>query len=292
MNRKVFYKTLFSVLLMFACVALLFVAANTVERPGSKSEYTFFDWVFYAMDLKDGFGMMFLRGTGMTIFISVVGTVAGFIIGLAVGIVRTIPLPMNAGRGRRAFKKAVDWLLSVYVEVFRGTPMMVQAMIIYYGAMQAFGIDFDPLGASLIIVSINTGAYMAEIARGGIEALDRGQTEAAYALGMGHFSTMTRVVIPQVVRNILPATGNEFVINIKDTSVLNVISLSELYFATVSVKGATYRTFEAFLVSGVIYLFLTFTITRVLRLIEMKMDGGDCYERISPPETDGGVVNV
>ena len=266
---------------MFLAVLMLFVLANTVQRPASRSEYSFWDWVFYALNFNDGFGMMFVRGTGMTLLVSVFGTVAGFVIGLAVGVVKTIPVLPNSGKIRRGVKKVVDCVLNVYIEVFRGTPMMVQSMIIYYGLMQAFKIDLDALSASMFIVSINTGAYMSEIVRGGIEAVDRGQFDAAHALGMNHSKTMIRVVLPQVIRNILPATGNEFVINIKDTSVLNVISFSELYFATVSVKGTTYRTFEIFLVAGVIYLFLTFTITRILRLIEMKMDGSAHYEKSS-----------
>jgi putative lysine transport system permease protein len=155
--------------------------------------------------------------------------------------------------------------------------MMVQAMIVYYGLMEAFKIDLAPLTAGILIVSINTGAYMSEIVRGGIESIDKGQFDAAHAIGMTHWQTMTNVILPQAIRNILPATGNEFVINIKDTSVLNVISVSELFFVTKTVKGVALRTFETFFVAGVIYLVLTFTITRILRLIEKKMDGDGTY---------------
>ena len=173
---------------------------------------------------------MFLRGAGVTLWISVVGTILGTIIGLIVGVIRTIPVPEKGAK--KGVLRVVNWLLSAYIEFFRGTPMIVQAMVIYYGSALAFEIDIDRIAAALFIVSINTGAYMSEIVRGGIISVDKGQFEAAQAIGMNHFQTMTNVVLPQVVRNILPATGNEFVINIKDTSVLNVISVSELFFQT------------------------------------------------------------
>ncbi|MDZ5010467.1 ABC transporter permease subunit, partial [Clostridium perfringens] len=124
---------------------------------------------------------------------------------------------------------------------------------------------------------INTGAYMSEIVRGGIVSVDKGQFEAAQAIGMTHSQTMINVVLPQVIRNILPATGNEFVINIKDTSVLNVISVSELFFQTKSIAGINFRYFESFYVSCIIYFVMTFTITRILRAIERKIDGPDNY---------------
>lgn len=131
--------------------------------------------------------------------------------------------------------------------------------------------------AAFIIVSVNTGAYMAEIVRGGILSVDQGQYEAAKAIGMNHVQTMVYVVLPQAIRNILPATGNEFIINIKDTSVLNVIGVSELFFQTATVSGINFMYFETFFIASAIYLMLTFTITRVLRLLEAKMDGKKNY---------------
>ena len=155
--------------------------------------------------------------------------------------------------------------------------MIVQAMVIYYGSAAAFGIDIDRIAAGLFIVSINTGAYMSEIVRGGIVSVDKGQFEAAQAIGMNHFQTMTNVVLPQVIRNILPATGNEFVINIKDTSVLNVISVSELFFQTKTISGNNFRYFETFFITCIIYFIMTFTVTRILRAIEKKLDGPENY---------------
>ena len=156
--------------------------------------------------------------------------------------------------------------------------MMVQAMVIFYGAAAITGVTLNRIVAGIVIVSINTGAYMSEIVRGGITSIDKGQFEGAQAIGMTHWQTMRCVVIPQVIRNILPATGNEFVINIKDTSVLNVISVTELYFQSKSAAGAYFRYFETFLITSVIYFVLTFTVTRILRMIERKLDGADNYE--------------
>lgn len=218
---------------------------------------------------------MFLRGAGMTLYISVIGTIFGFIIGLVVGVIRTIPVPEYGWK--RPVLKAINWLLSAYVEFFRGTPMMVQAMVIYYGSAEALGINMDKYAAAIFIVSINTGAYMAEIVRGGIISIDKGQFEAAHALGMNHFQTMTYVVMPQVIRNILPATGNEFVINIKDTSVLNVISVSELFFTTKSIAGSSFIFYPPFFIACLIYFVMTFTVTRILRLIEKKLDGPENF---------------
>lgn len=218
---------------------------------------------------------MFLRGAGVTLLISTIGTIIGFLIGLLIGIIRTVPMPEKGIK--KSILKTINTILSVYIEVFRGTPMIVQAMVIYYGSKQAFDIDMSPLIAGIFIVSINTGAYMAEIVRGGIVSIDKGQFEAAYAIGMSHSQTMINVVLPQAIRNILPATGNEFVINIKDTSVLNVIAVTELFFQTKSVSGINYKYFETFFIASVIYFVMTYTVTRILRFIERKIDGPENY---------------
>ena len=223
--------------------------------------------------LKDN-GPQFLRGTGMTLLISMTGTIAGLIIGLLIGVFRTAPKAKN--KFLAGCQTAFGWFLNVYIEIFRGTPMIVQSMVIFYGSAQAFNISLDRTWAAIFIVSINTGAYMSEIVRGGILAVDPGQFEAATALGMTHGQTMRKVVLPQVVRNILPATGNEFVINIKDTSVLNVISVVELYFTGNTIATQNYQYFPTFTIIAVIYFVLTFTITRILRYIERRLDS-DTY---------------
>ena len=219
---------------------------------------------------------MFLRGAGMTLYLAIISTIIGTIIGLVVGVIRTIPFQEN--RLKRYILSFINAILSTYIEVFRGTPMIVQAMVIYYGSALAFNINMNSTFAALFIVSINTGAYMSEIVRGGIVSIDKGQFEAAHAIGMTHVQTMFNVVLPQVIRNILPATGNEFVINIKDTSVLNVIGVTELYFQTKSIAGNNFKYFESFFIASIVYLVMTFTVTRILRYLEKRLDGPENYE--------------
>ena len=234
---------------------------------------TFFGWVGFILEK---YGALFLSGVGVTLLVALTGTVIGFIIGLLVAILRTIPVSSRDSVFKRIPLKILSMLLSVYIEVFRGTPMIVQAMVIYYGSMQ-LGLRMPVLAAAVFIVSINTGAYMAEIIRGGIISVDKGQKEAAHAIGMTHWQSMVHVVLPQAVRNIMPAIGNEFVVNIKDSSVLNVISVNELFFMSKSAAGTYLRYFEVFFITACIYLILTFTVTRILRLLERKMDGKANY---------------
>lgn len=218
---------------------------------------------------------MYLRGAGITLYISTIGTIVGTFIGLMIGVIRSIP---EQDKGiRKIALKIVNIFLTAYIEFFRGTPMIVQAMVIYYGSALAFDVNVDRLMAALFIVSINTGAYMSEIVRGGIISIDKGQFEAAQAIGMRHFQVMKNIVLPQVIRNILPATGNEYIINIKDTSVLNVIAVSELFFQTKSIAGNNFRYFESFFVACVIYLIMTLTVTKILRTLEKKLDGPENF---------------
>ncbi len=244
-------------------------ATDSEEKPGIISDFTTI-WKQY--------GNMFLRGAGLTLFIALIGTVVGTTLGLLIGVFRSVPESGNALT--RFFQKIGNALLSIYVEVFRGTPMMVQAMVIFYGLALAFGISLNRTIAALFIVSLNTGAYMTEIVRGGIFAVDEGQFEAAQAIGMTHGQTMRKVVIPQVLRNILPATGNEFVINIKDTAVLSVIGVADLFFQGNSASGANFQFFQTFTIVGIIYLVMTFTITRILRAVEKKIDGPSAYTKL------------
>ena len=227
-------------------------------------------------DIFAKYHQMIFKGIGYTMLVSIIGTIIGLVIGLLIGVFRTMPTPKN--KFLRVLKKAADWIPSAYVEIFRGTPMMVQAMVIFWGfALINNGVTLNVVFAGLFIVSINTGAYMAEIVRGGIISVSKGQFEGAHAIGMTHAQTMFYVVIPQVLRNILPSVANEFVINIKDTSVLNVIGFTELYFVAYTINSINYQTFATYLLVAIIYFVLTFTITRILRLIEKKMDGKKNY---------------
>ncbi len=217
-----------------------------------------------------------LTGVGNTVLIALTSTVAGLALGLLTGVVRTAPMSKNPIL--RVLHKLLNAIIAIYVEIFRGTPMMVQSMVIYWGYAFATGGDTLPLIPSgILIVSINTGAYMAEIVRGGIISIDRGQFEGAMSIGMTHAQTMFKVIIPQVMRNILPSVSNEFVINIKDTSVLNVIGVTELYYFAGIIKRQNFQTFQTYLVVCILYFILTFTITRLLRWVERKLDGNDNY---------------
>ncbi|MBR6902943.1 MAG: amino acid ABC transporter permease [Clostridia bacterium] len=222
------------------------------------------------------YGTQILSGIGNTVLISIIGTLIGLVIGLFNGVIRTMPEAKSALL--QGVMKVVNFIISAYVEVFRGTPMMVQAMIIYWGyAYMNGGASLPLIPAGIAIVSINTGAYITEIVRGGIISIDKGQFEGAMSIGMSHFSTMIHIIIPQVMRNILPSVSNEFVVNIKDTSVLNVIGVTELYFYAASAAKNSYKIFASYLIACAIYFCLTFTITRILRLIEKKIEGKANY---------------
>ena len=156
--------------------------------------------------------------------------------------------------------------------------MMIQAVFIYYGASQLYHINMEFMVAAFFIVSINTGAYMAETVRGGILSVDPGQTEGAKAIGMTHVQTMIHVILPQTIRNIMPQIGNNLIINIKDTCVLSVISVVELFYVHKGVAGALYTYFESATITMAIYLIMTLVCSRLLRWCEKKMDGKDSYD--------------
>ena len=238
------------------------------------------DFLGRVLFLLNEYGFSLLKGAAVTMVIAIVCTFFGCIIGFAVGIVQTIPLNRRQRPLHWFLIRVLQLILGAYVEIFRGTPMMVQAMFIYYGAAALFGINMSMWGAALFIVSINTGAYMAESVRGGILSIDAGQTEGAKAIGMTHFQTMLYVILPQALRNIMPQIGNNLIINIKDTCVLSVIGTVELYYTTRGIAGTYYTYFEAFAITMVIYFILTFSCSRILRALENKMDGPVNYELV------------
>ena len=244
---------------------------------------TFTGWVSY---LVSQFGPQFAKGTVTTLELAFLGTVLGCALGFLVGVVQSITVDQHASPASRAVVKVLKAIVAVYVEVFRGTPMMVQAMVIYYGSAQAWGIDLNPFISGILVLSLNTGAYMAESVRGAITGIDRGQLEGAYAIGFTHWQAMLRVVIPQAFRNLIPQIGNTFISAIKDTSVLNVISVTELYFLGRGVSSAYYRFFETFFIISMIYLFLTFVTSRLLGIMERRIDGAKDYELVLDDEAE------
>ena len=225
----------------------------------------------------------FIKGTLNTLLFSFSGTAIGILIGLCTGIIRTAPESKNPVL--RVIQKIVNALIYCYVEVFRGTPMMVQSMVIFWGyAFATGGKTLDLTLSAIMIISINTGAYMTEIVRGGIISIDKGQFEAASAIGMNHTQTMTRIIIPQVIRNILPSTSNELLNNIKDSSVLNVIGATELFFNGGLIGRKKYMIFQSYLVVSVIYLCITLIVTNILRKFEKVLEGNEDF-LIVPSQT-------
>ena len=155
--------------------------------------------------------------------------------------------------------------------------MIVQSVLVYFGLLQFAGINLSPMQAAFLVVSVNTGAYLSEVVRGGINSIDKGQFEAARSLGMNHYQTMTQVILPQAIKNIIPAIGNEFIVNIKDTSVLNVIAVNELFFTTKSIVGGNLMYFETYLITSIIYLTLTLSIASFLNFVERKLADPNSY---------------
>ena len=227
----------------------------------------------------------YLAGIGNTLALAVVATVIGCVIGLLCGILNTIPYTKRDPIIKRFFLKLIRVVVRIYVEVFRGTPMVLQAVFIYYGLpfFTNEQVMFRGNGglwlAAIIVVSINTGAYMAESVRGGIISIDPGQTEGAMAIGMTHVQTMVSVILPQAIRNIIPQIGNNFIINIKDSSVLCVVGVSDLMFMTRSVAGIYYKGTECYLIAAIVYLFLTYLSSLLLKAITGRMTAPDNTKR-------------
>lgn len=212
----------------------------------------------------------FLLGVKTTLIVSLSGTIIGFIIGLFVGGIKAIKPDRNKKKIIKIIKRIYDLVSTLYIEIFRGTPMMVQAVFIYYLVYTKI-VRWNKMTAAIFVISINTGAYMSEIVRSGIQAVDLGQNEAARALGLNNIETMINVILPQAIKNAFPAIGNELIVNIKDSSVLMIISITELMFQSSSIAGTTYRFTETYFISACVYLTLTSISSFILHKIEKKL---------------------
>ena len=236
--------------------------------------------------LWTNYSSAYLTGVRNTLILAIVATVIGCIIGLACGILNTIPYSKQDNIVKRFFLKLIRVIIRIYVEVFRGTPMVLQATFIYFGLPYFTDAQMQIKGysgmwiAEIIVVSINTGAYMAESVRGGIMSVDSGQTEGAKAIGMTHVQTMLYVVLPQAIRNIIPQIGNNFIINIKDTSVMFVIGFMDFFAQHRNIIGVNNMNFPSATIEMIGYLFLTLIASFLLRALEKKMDGSDSYELV------------
>ena len=229
------------------------------------------------------YGTAYLSGIENTLILALVGTVIGCLIGFVCGVLNTIPRRPNDHPLKKIILTLVRVIIRIYVEVFRGTPMVLQAVFLFYGLpyFTDNAVKFSSVwAAAIVVVSINTGADMAESVRGGIISVDPGQTEGAMAIGMTHVQTMTSVILPQALRNIMPQIGNNFIINVKDTSVMFIIGFPDFFAAHRATVGASYLYFPSPPVEMVGYLTMTLIASFLLRWAEKKMDGSGNYELV------------
>lgn len=250
----------------------------------------FFEGIWFL--LKEYYPL-FLNGIKYTLILSLSGTILGLLLAIIITPVKIQTISKRDTKLSVVCKRAGIFLSTAYVEILRGTPMMVQAAIFYYG-LRSMGIDLSLnvfnlftipgiITSGILIVSINTSAYIIEVLRGSINAIDKGQMEAARSLGMTRKQAMLKIIIPQALKNSIPAIGNEFVINIKDTSVLSIIAVTELFYMTRRINSIHFRQTEGFIIAAIIYLILTFTTTRILYLLSNKLSNTKEKPQLSYP---------
>ena len=230
------------------------------------------------------YGASYLTGMRNTLILALTATAIGCVIGFLCGVLNTIPCAPGDSPVKKFFLKLIRAIVRIYVEVFRGTPMVLQAVFLYYGLpyFTNGAQRFDNIwAAAILVVSINTGAYMAESVRGGIISVDPGQTEGAKAIGMTHVQTMLNVILPQALRNIMPLIGNNFIINVKDTSVMFIIGFPDFFSAHRAAVGASYLYFPSATVEMIGYLTMTLIASFLLRWLEKRMDGKGDYELVA-----------
>lgn len=222
-----------------------------------------------AQDMQDDgnfftkYGSFFIKGIKNTILISLVGVILGSILGAFIALLKINKF------------KPLSWLASIYIEFLRGTPMLVQVFIVFFGTTAALGLDVSALICGTIALIINSSAYIAEIIRAGINAVDKGQMEAARSLGLNYIQTMKSVIMPQAIKNILPALGNEFVTLIKESSIVSTIGVGEIMFNAQVVQGISFDPFTPLIVAAVLYFILTFALSRIMSLVEGRMKASD-----------------
>ena len=230
------------------------------------------------------YGASYLTGMRNTLILALTATAIGCVIGFLCGVLNTIPCAPGDSPVKKFFLKLIRAIVRIYVEVFRGTPMVLQAVFLYYGLpyFTNGAQRFDNIwAAAILVVSINTGAYMAESVRGGIISVDPGQTEGAKAIGMAHVQAMLNVILPQDLRNIMPQIGNNFIINVKDTSVMFIIGFPDFFSAHRAAVGASYLYFPSAAVEMIGYLTMTLIASFLLRWLEKRMDGKGDYELVA-----------
>ena len=210
----------------------------------------------------------FINGAMYTLFIAAITVMGGTIIGMFLSLLKL------------SKSKVLRFISTAYIEVFRGTPILVQLYLVYLAFPSMLDIRMNPLVAGIIALCLNSGAYVAEIIRAGIMAVDKGQMEAARSLGMSESKAMRLIVIPQAIKNILPALANEFIVIIKESSIASVIGVTELMYNADTVRGNTFRPLESLLVAAGIYFVMTFTLSKIVAYFERRM--GDASSKQAP----------
>lgn len=209
-----------------------------------------------------------LQGLLATVQIAVLGLIIGFVIGCILAVCKLLP-------SGTWYSKVLSGVANVYIAVFRGTPMVVQLLIMHFALFPALGIMMDSVLEACLIFGLNSGAYTAEIMRGGILSVDKGQMEAGRAMGLGYAQTMLRIVIPQAVKNVVPTLGNEFVSLIKETSVVSFIAVVDITKAFQNIANSTYEYFVPYIVLALIYFVLVLLITLLIKLLERRLRKSD-----------------
>ncbi len=204
-----------------------------------------------------------LEGVGYTLLLSLITVAFGVILGLLIYLGRTVRF------------KPVNWLCIAIVEVVRGTPMLLQLYVGYFLVPKILPFEVTAFLCVSVALCINSGCYVSEIFRSGIQAVDRGQTEAARSLGLNGRQTMFRIILPQAIKNILPALGNEFIMVVKDTSLASTFFVGELMTACLKVRGNTFLAMECITIVGVIYFVLTFILSKLLGVFERRLKAND-----------------
>lgn len=201
-----------------------------------------------------------LEGAKYTVIITVAGLIIGFFLGIF------------AGLARASSNSVIYGLISIYVEVIRGTPILVQGIWIYFALPHLIGINIDKVAAGILAIAINSSAYIAEIVRGAIQSIDRGQVEAGRSLGLNRVQTFLYIIWPQAFKRMIPPLGNQFIISLKDTSILTIIAVPEIVRQSQQVVANNFRAFEVYTAAAMLYLIMTLTISIILRITERRMD--------------------
>ena len=232
---------------------------------------------------KNEYVRWFGLGLISTIILAVLGTILGLFLGIFIAFGKRIKYNKNLSIYQKAYRYPLKWLASIYSVIVRGTPMMVQAMIFQYVCLN-IGINWKMILNSnevfngwffggLIVISFNTAAYMGEIILSGLNGIGQDQTEGAKSLGMSPIKTLFLVELPQALKNSIPTIGNEWIVNIKDSSVLNIVGVAELFYRTKDIAGSTYKVLACYIIVALIYLVLTLCTTLILKFVSYKMDG-------------------